>query len=270
VDAHLLGWLAVGAYLVAEAVSARALWRGPGTPAGSAPVLAATGVALQFASIWVHGRAIDAAPYRTLAGSMSLFGWMLGITYLILFARHRERAIGPFLLPFVILFSALGLLVPESPPATEEPGTRGALFAFHVNLAMLAYAAFTLSFVISVLYLIQVRQVRRARTGRLFSRLPDLQQIGRMNRTSVMIGLAALVVSVLLGIAWARQVWMHLADAKVLWALLTLLAYAFLLWMDRRGWEGRRVALLSIAGFCLVLFSYTIVNLYFSGAHQFR
>jgi ABC-type transport system involved in cytochrome c biogenesis permease subunit len=91
-----------------------------------------------------------------------------------------------------------------------------------------------------------------------------------MNRTSVTIGLAVLAVSVLLGMAWARQVWFHLGDAKVVWALLTILAYAFLLWMDRRGWEGRRVALLSIAGFCLVLFSYTIVNLYFSGAHQFR
>ncbi|HEY7369696.1 MAG TPA: cytochrome c biogenesis protein CcsA [Thermoanaerobaculia bacterium] len=270
-ESTLLGWLAVASYAAAEVVSARALWRRQETAAHSAPLWVAAGVALQFAQLWVHGRAIEAAPYRTLAGSMSLFGWMLGISYLILFARHRERAVGPFLIPFVILFSALGLLVPESPPAgAGEGGTRGVLFAFHVNLAMLAYAAFTLSFVISVLYLVQARQIRRARSGRLFSRLPDLEQIGRMNRTSVTIGLAVLAVSVLLGMAWARQVWRHLGDAKVVWALLTLLAYAFLLWMDRRGWEGRRVALLSIAGFCLVLFSYTIVNLYFSGAHQFR
>jgi ABC-type transport system involved in cytochrome c biogenesis permease subunit len=190
---------------------------------------------------------------------------------LILFVRHRERAVGPFLIPFVILFSGLGLIVPESPPSgAEESGTRGTIFALHVNLAMLAYAAFTLSFVISVLYLVQVRQIRRARSGRLFSRLPDLEQIGRMNRTSVTVGLLVMAVSVVLGLAWARQVWQHLGDAKVVWALLTILTYSFLLWMDRRGWEGRRVALLSIAGFCVVLFSYTIVNLYFSGAHQFQ
>jgi ABC-type transport system involved in cytochrome c biogenesis permease subunit len=44
----------------------------------------------------------------------------------------------------------------------------------------------------------------------------------------------------------------------------------FLLWVDRRGWEGRRVALLSILGFGVVLFSYTVVNLYFPTAHHFR
>jgi ABC-type transport system involved in cytochrome c biogenesis permease subunit len=40
--------------------------------------------------------------------------------------------------------------------------------------------------------------------------------------------------------------------------------------MDRRGWAGPRVALLSIVGFILVLFSYTIVNLYLSQSHVFR
>jgi ABC-type transport system involved in cytochrome c biogenesis permease subunit len=40
--------------------------------------------------------------------------------------------------------------------------------------------------------------------------------------------------------------------------------------MDRRGWAGPRVALLSIVGFILVLFSYTFVNLYLSQSHVFR
>ena len=49
-----------------------------------------------------------------------------------------------------------------------------------------------------------------------------------------------------------------------------LLVYGVLLWMDRRGWEGPRVALLSILGFSVVLFSYTIVNMYLTQAHRFR
>jgi ABC-type transport system involved in cytochrome c biogenesis permease subunit len=51
---------------------------------------------------------------------------------------------------------------------------------------------------------------------------------------------------------------------------VTVLVYGFLLWMDRRGWEGPRVAILSIVGFGVVLFSYTVVNLYFSQTHSFR
>jgi ABC-type transport system involved in cytochrome c biogenesis permease subunit len=135
---------------------------------------------------------------------------------------------------------------------------------------MLAYAAFTFSFVLSILYLIQDRQIRQRSTGLLFSRLPALEVIGRMNRTSVTIGLAALVVSLVLGAVWAEVVWTSLADPKVEWAVVTLVVYGFLLWMDRRGWEGPRVAVLSILGFGVVLFSYTIVNLYFSRVHSFR
>ena len=114
------------------------------------------------------------------------------------------------------------------------------------------------------------RQIRQARTGLLFSRLPALEVIGRMNRTSVTIGVATLVLSLALGLFWAERVWPSLADPKIVWAAVTLIVYGFLLWMDRRGWAGPRVAVLSIFGFGVVLFSYTVVNLYLSRAHDFR
>ena len=87
---------------------------------------------------------MHAVPYKTLGGSMSLFGWMLGLSYLALLFRHRERAVGPFLIPFVILFSTLGLLLPQAAPAAR-PDTQGTVFALHVTFAILGYAAFTFS-----------------------------------------------------------------------------------------------------------------------------
>jgi ABC-type uncharacterized transport system permease subunit len=263
---HLLGWIAVLFYAGAEALAIRSLLRPRGY--GGAPALVAAGLAAQFADLQVTAKALGSVPYRTLGGSMALFGWMIGIAYLVVVFRHRERAIGPFLIPFVFLFSVLGVLLPSNAPA--DPATSGSLFAFHVTLAILAYAAFALSFVLSVLYLIQARQIRRGRTGVLFARLPALEVIGRMNRTTVAIGIVVLSVSVALGVVWARQVWTGLADAKLVFAFVTLLVYGLLLWMDRRGWEGPRVALLSIVGFALVLFSYTFVNLYLSQSHVFR
>lgn len=264
---HLLGWAAVLLYAGAEALAVRALFKPKGL--GGAPLLVGAGLVLQFADLHVTARSLGSVPYRTLGGSMALFGWMLGLAYLLLVLRHRERAIGPFLIPFILAFSVLAVLLPSQPtPAT--PATRGSLFAFHVTLAILAYAAFALSFVLSLLYLIQNRQIRRGRTGVLFARLPALDVIGRMNRTSVTIGIVVLAVSVGLGVAWARRVWTGLVDAKLLWAIITLAVYGVLLWMDRRGWAGPRVALLSIVGFILVLFSYTFVNLYLSQSHVFR
>jgi len=263
---HVLGWIAVLLYAGAEALAIRSLVRPGGL--GRAPALVAAGLVAQFADLHSTARLLGSVPYRTLGGSMALFGWMLGLAYFVLLIRHRERAIGPFLIPVVVVFSILGLLLPSKAPAGAA--MRGSVFAFHVTLAILAYAAFALSFVLSLLYLIQNRQIRRGKTGVLFSRLPALEVIARMNRTAVSIGIAVLSVSILLGVVWARRVWSDFGDAKLSWALVTLSVYGFLLWMDRRGWEGQRVALLSILGFGLVLFSYTFVNLYLSEAHAFR
>lgn len=264
---HPLGWAAVLLYAGAEALAIRAMFKPKGL--GGAPLLVGAGLVLQFADLYATAASLKSVPYRTLGGSMALFGWMLGLAYLLLVLRHRERAIGPFLIPFILAFSVLAVLLPShATPAT--PATRGSLFAFHVTLAILAYAAFALSFVLSLLYLIQDRQIRRGRTGVLFARLPALDVIGRMNRTSVTIGIVVLAVSVGLGVAWAKRMWSGLVDAKLVWALITLAVYGVLLWMDRRGWAGPRVALLSIVGFILVLFSYTVVNLYLSQSHVFR
>ncbi len=266
---HALGWLAVAAYLAAQIFAIVALVRPRGALAAATPLLVAGGLALHFADLLHRARELSSVPYRTLGGSVSFFGWMLGIAYLALALRHRERATGPFLIPVIIIATVAGLLLPDAPSAPSR-GTHGSVFAFHVTLAILAYAAFALSFVLSILYLIQSRQIRRGRTGRLFSRLPPLEVLGRMNRTSVSIGLGVLALSIVLGLVWAERFWTTLADPKVEWAVLTLLVYGLLLWMDRRGWEGPRVALLSILGFSVVLFSYTIVNMYLTQAHRFR
>ncbi|MDQ2871245.1 MAG: cytochrome c biogenesis protein [Acidobacteriota bacterium] len=272
---HALGWLAVALYVGAEALSILSLLKPGRASSGTilrtsaASVLLAAGLALHFADLEITARMLHSVPYRTFGGSLSLFGWMLGVSYLALLFRHRERAIGPFLIPFVILFSAAGLLLPMRAAAPDSE-MRGSLFAMHVTLGILGYAAFTFSFVLSVLYLVQNRQIRRGRTGILFARLPPLEVIGKMNRTSVSIGIAVLAASVLFGLLWANRVWATMGDPKIEWAIATLALYGFLLWMERRGWKGPRVAILSILGYGLVLFSYTIVNMFFSRSHGFR
>jgi len=266
---HALGWLALLCYAGAEVFAVAAVFTPRESWSRGASLAIAAGLALHFADLMHRARELSSVPYRTLGGSVSLFGWMLGIAYLVLFLRHRDRAMGAFLIPMIVVATAAGLLLPDAATAAAR-GTHGSVFALHVTLAILAYAAFTFSFVLSILYLAQDRQIRRHRTGLLFSRLPALEVIGRMNRTSVTVGLAALTVSLVLGAVWAEVVWRSLADPKVEWAAITLVVYGFLLWMDRRGWEGPRVAVLSILGFGVVLFSYTIVNLYFSRTHSFR
>src|SRR5215831_8219637 len=170
---HALGWLALLCYLGAELLAVATLIAPRPAWSRLTTLAIAAGLALQFADLMHRAHVLGSVPYRTLGGSVSLFGWMLGIAYLVLLVRHRERAMGAFLIPMIVVATLAGLLLPEasaaaSPASAAARGTHGSVFALHVTLAILAYAAFTFSFVLSILYLIQDRQIRRHRTGLLF------------------------------------------------------------------------------------------------------
>src|ERR1700675_353275 len=105
-----------------------------------ASALLGAGILLQYFALLERSRWIHTVPYNDLYGSMSLFAWLLGITYLGLEIFHRQRSVGAFVtLLLVVWIALLHVLTPnEIPP---PPPARGALFAFHVTLNTWAYAA---------------------------------------------------------------------------------------------------------------------------------
>src|ERR1700722_16034105 len=126
---------------------------------------------------------------------MSLFAWLLGVTYLGLELLDRQRSVGSLgSLVMVAWMVCLDWLAPREMPT--PPPAHGALFAFHITLNIWAYAAFALSFVLSLVYLVQDRVLRSHRPGTAFWRFPALDVLDRMSRTSVFIGLVALVFGV--------------------------------------------------------------------------
>jgi ABC-type transport system involved in cytochrome c biogenesis permease subunit len=265
----VLGLVALLCYGGAEAAAiAHLRWDRPRLGKATT-LLLAVAFALHFVALQMRARALHSVPYRDLPDSMSLFAWMLAATYGLLLAIHRERSTGPFLIPLVILFLAFSLIAP-APLRAPRRDLTGSLFAFHVTLAILAYAALTLGFVLAILYLFQSRQLQRKASGFLFPRLPALDVIDRLERTAIAVGVTALAVATVLGGVWAHRTWNRSWDPKVLWTLLTMVFYGLALVAARLGWRGRRTALLTVIGFCVLLFSYTIVNLFFSQEHMFR
>jgi len=132
-------------------------------------------------------------PYHDLAGSMSLFGWLLALTYLSLELFHRQRSVGAFVLPFVLAFFVTSHLSP--PDRLAAPPATGVAFAFHVTLSILAYAAFGLSCVLSLIYLGEQRLLHERRVGDVLWRLPSLDLLDRMSQSSVLVGLMYSVAS---------------------------------------------------------------------------
>src|SRR5579864_182562 len=129
-----------------------------------ATVLLAAGLVAHYFALLDRAKMIHAIPYDDLYGSMSLFAWLVAITYLGLELYHRQRAVGSLVVPFVIFWVILAVAVaPSSVP--RAPRTDGALFALHITIGILAYSAFAISFLLSVIYLLQNRVLRRGRPG---------------------------------------------------------------------------------------------------------
>src|ERR1700692_1166126 len=166
----------------------RAPSRAAGGGATSCLVVA---LGLHYMALLARSRLIHAVPYDDLFGSLSLFAWLLAATYLCLEAIHRRRAVGPFVLPIVLGVFLLAHL-PEARPV-KAPPAQGPLFAFHVTLNILAYSAFAISFVLSVIFLLQNRRLRDHKLGVVGWRFPALDVLERMARRGVLIGGGCLV-----------------------------------------------------------------------------
>ena len=267
-----LAFVTLGLYAMSFVCYARDLYA-PNVALGRlASVLLCLGIIVQYMELMYRARATHSIPYDDLYGSMSLFAWLLGVTYLGLEVFHREKSVGAFVtLGLVVWMAALRVFSTKIIPNPGLP--RGALFAFHVTLNTWSYAAFALSFVLSVIYLIQDRMLRSRRMTTPSWRFPALDVLDRMARSSVYIGLIALAMGVAMGLvyAWRLDGARVLGDPKVVITALILVAYAAYLRLSRSSsWRGARAARLCALNFAVVLFSYTFVNLYLTKFHHFH
>ncbi len=272
-----LGWTALTLYALASALYVLNLYRPSAWAGRAATACAVVGAILNFAALYARALAVGTVPYRDLLGSMKLFGFFLAVLSVVLELRHHDRALGPVLMPAALFFMLLALL--ESPGGAARPAPnpdlKGAIFALHVTLNMLAYAAFAVSAALSILYIAAGRALKSHRLSGPATRLPTLSYLERANRTSLGLGIITLAAGLALGFLWAARVWTNehpqwALDPKIFFAVATLVFYLFVLVRARRGAPGVSTARYSIAGFALVLLSYTAVNMFVSKLHVFR
>jgi HemX protein len=263
-------WLTVFAYLASMGLYIRFLYTGQENTGRFATLLLFLGLAAHYVALLLRSRGTHTVPYHDLEGSMSLFGWLLAVTYLCLEIYHRQRTVGAFVVPIILVFFFAAYLMPDHPSST--PPARGVVFAFHVTLSILSYSAFALSCVLSLIYLVEEHLLRMRRLGDVVWRLPSLDLLERMSRTSVLVGLITITGGTLLGFAavdrQTGQYWFY--DPKYVMTLLVLLLYVLYFQLARTTtWRGARASRLCVFNFVLVVLSFTVVNLYFSQHHRF-
>jgi HemX protein len=262
--------LTVVAYALSLGLYARFLYSGRELTGRLGSVFLGLGVAIHYFALLERARALHTVPYHDLYGSMSLFGWLLALTYLALEIYHRQRSVGAFVLPFILVFFLAAHLAPADrlTPTTA----RGIAFALHVTLSILAYAAFALSCVFSLIFLGEERLLRKHRLGDMVWRLPPLDLLQRMSQSSVLVGIISISIGTALGFVWVDrltgQFW-HF-DSKYVATLIVLFLYAAYFYFSRSAaWRGSRASRFCILNFVVVILSFTVVNLFLSQHHRY-
>ncbi|MBM4133060.1 MAG: c-type cytochrome biogenesis protein CcsB [Nitrospira sp.] len=188
--------------------------------------------------------------------AMSFFSWALVLVFLFVEIRHRIHVLGSFILPLALISLLSAAALPKEVP-TLEPVLKTVWV--HVTLSMLGTVGFAVAFVAGIMYLIQDGLLKSKRFNVLYSKLPPLDFLDRLNQQSIVMGFPLLTVGIIAGAfsaEFARGSYLSW-NPEQLWALVTWLFY-FVVLMGRLtvGWRAKRAAYLTIIGFAGVVLTF--------------
>jgi len=219
-----------------------------------------------------HATGYGYIPLANMYESLIFFSWAIVLVYLIVDIRYHQRTIGVIASSLAAIAIAATSLVPgvTSDIRPLIPALQSNWLAIHVITCFLGYAAFAIAFGVSVAYMTQSK--RESSPHGPISWLPSSGTLDEINYKSIVIGFPLLTLGIITGAAWASYAWGSYWswDPKETWSLITWFIYAaFLHARYTRAWRGKKTAMLSIAGFCAVLFTYVGVNFLLAGLHSY-
>jgi cytochrome c-type biogenesis protein CcsB len=252
---------------------------GAGAVSGAAALLMQTGgIGLRWIESYRMG--YGHAPLSNMYESLVFASWAIMVIYLVFEWRTKQRALGVFPALFSFLAMAYASFSKDVDSKIQPlvPALKSNWLIAHVMTCFLGYAAFAVSFGLSIVYLVKKRSIYVGKPqnpnphGALQVSLPSVSQLEWFNYQLVLFGFLWLSIGIITGSIWANSAWgtYWSWDPKETWSLITWLIYAALLHArNMQGWKGERVAWLSIIGFGCVLFTYFGVNFLLSGLHSY-
>lgn len=176
------------------------------------------------------------------------------------------------LLTFFVLLSSIVVSNNSSYIHYPYPYLSGIWFRLHTIALFVSYSLFAAAFSTALTYLIQENFLKHKTVSKIAIRLPSLNMLDKITNNLVVLAFPLLTSGLVAGVFWASKIWERYWDwePKQILALLTWLVYAF--YMIARtvaGWKGRRIILLNVIGFLLLLITFFGVSYFMPGKHKF-
>ncbi len=223
---------------------------------------AQVGGALLAAAFAVHAVAIGfgcrefgGAEFFSLRGGLAFLAFLAAGAYLVLHRMYRIPTVGAFVTPLILVVLLPALFGTPGRPGIVPETLRRPSLTVHITTALLGVAFFAIAVGVALMYLLQEREVKGKHFGALFSRLPSLDSLDRLNQRLVRLGFVVFSVALVTGTLVAKTVWKSAWqwDPQQVSSLVVWLLYGVLVQLRHTGWHGRRYAVLTLVGFVIVI-----------------
>jgi HemX protein len=247
--------------------------------AGGREVASRTGTGMAVGAVALHGLALVTfwlqhaeLPLVGLAPSLVTLAFVLALFLFTMSLTGESRPVGLVLVPLIAVLLAIALIIGIAPTG-QAVAFRGVWFYLHVVLAFVGYAGLAIAFAAGLLYLLQFRELKDKRLGRVFRFFPSLPVLDTLNQRALTVGFPALTVALVLGWAWSVrfQPTFGLSEPQVIWGIISWIVFLVLtvLRTVRFGNVQRVAAMGSIVGFVVVVLSYLVLRVFMTGGRVF-
>ena len=252
------------------------------------PALSKLAIRVQIAALVVHtaaivlrGIAMGRLPMANQYEFSTAFAWALALVSLIFILKFRFPVLGAFASPVALLLGVyagvqklneLRVIAAGGVDSIRNlmPALRSSWLGIHVSTVIIAYGAFGVSFVLSIIFLVRDKMKEN---GFWDQHIPKKEKLDTISYRCVSLGMMFLTVTIGIGGVWAENAWGSYWswDPKETWALVTWVIYLVYLHLRiRKGWSGKTAAIFGTVGFICVLFTYIGVNTLLPGLHSYK
>jgi HemX protein len=215
---------------------------------------------LQTAFLFFYMVKTGRFPVLTIFEGLYFYAWLLVTLSVVI--NHLLRV--DFIVFFTNILGFIVMVIHTFAPVQYHSQIMGKqlvseLLLIHITMAILSYAAFSLSFVFSLLYLFQYDLLKRKKWGKRLLRLADLEKLERLSYILAVVGVPMLMLSLILGLQWAflKLPGMPWYDIKIIGSFLLLTAYSIYLYLRiGRNMAGKSLALWNVGSFLIVLINF--------------
>ena len=253
---HLLASIAIALYVLSSILMLVQLWR---SKIGGKVSRAARWIFMGalVAHTATMGSVIQDPEIILLDNGADYFlwvSWALAVAFAFLQRRLDYPIVGAFIVPAVVLFMGCSSYLLHEKSAsviTEAQGQGAGLFVsmLHAVPALVSVVSLALSLVVSIVFLIVERRLKRRKVGVLSISGPNLQFLDRLNKHLAQIGFLSITMVVLSGGLWAvsEQKPVFSADSSVISGIILWVLLAFILHVRLvLHWSPKQVSRLTV------------------------